>query len=118
MTTNAALLDPVVTPVWAVLPFVIYLLSIAVIPLFLGHLWESNRNKLILALLAGLPVLVYLLGGRADGLDMLIQTGWDYVAFMALLGALFTISGGVVLSGTLAGTPVVNTAFLAVGAVL
>jgi len=35
-----------------------------------------------------------------------------------LLASLFVISGGVVLKGSLAGTPIVNTAFLALGAVL
>jgi hypothetical protein len=34
------------TPVWAVLPFVCYLLLIAVLPLFLGRFWEHSRNKL------------------------------------------------------------------------
>jgi Na+/H+ antiporter NhaD/arsenite permease-like protein len=37
---------------------------------------------------------------------------------MALLAALFTISGGICLRGALVGSPPVNTAFLAAGAVL
>jgi Na+/H+ antiporter NhaD/arsenite permease-like protein len=106
------------TPSWAVLPFVLYLLLIAALPLFLGRFWESNRNKLVLALGAGAPVVVYLLWRHPDGGAMLLETGREYVAFMALLGALFVISGGIYLRGTLAGTPAVNTAFLAVGAVL
>jgi Na+/H+ antiporter NhaD/arsenite permease-like protein len=106
------------TPTWMVLPFVLYLLLIATLPLFFGRFWESNRNKLVTAILIGLPVIIYLCGGRPDGVPMLIQSGWDYVAFMVLLGALFTISGGICLRGSLVGTPLVNTAFLAVGAVL
>jgi Na+/H+ antiporter NhaD/arsenite permease-like protein len=107
------------TPSWAVAPFVAYLLSIAVIPLFLGHLWEKNRNKLIFALALSAPVVVYLLGReQGDGMAQLLRTGTDYVSFMALLGALFAISGGVCLRGSLAGTTAVNTAFLAVGALL
>jgi Na+/H+ antiporter NhaD/arsenite permease-like protein len=101
-----------------VLPFVLYLLLIAVLPLFFGRFWESNRNKLITAILIGLPVIVYLCAARPGGSAMLIQSGWDYVAFMVLLGALFTISGGICLRGSLVGTPLVNTAFLAVGALL
>jgi Na+/H+ antiporter NhaD/arsenite permease-like protein len=105
------------TPFWAVLPFLVYLLSIAFIPIALGHFWESNRNKLIVALVASSPVLVFLLSGEG-GAWLLGRTACDYVAFMALLAALFTISGGICLRGALAGTPLVNTTFLAVGAVL
>jgi Na+/H+ antiporter NhaD/arsenite permease-like protein len=106
------------TPIWAVLPFVIYLLLIAVLPLFLGRFWESNRNKLLLALAAGAPVVFYLLRSHHDGAHLLLDAGREYLAFMALLGALFVISGGIYLRGALAGTPGVNTAVLAVGAVL
>ena len=107
------------TPSWAVAPFVAYLLSIAAIPLFLGHFWEKNRNKLIFAVVLSAPVVVYLVSrAQGDGLSQLARTGVDYVAFMALLGALFAISGGVCLRGSLRGTPGVNTAFLALGAVL
>ena len=52
------------------------------------------------------------------GGELLIHTAFDYPSFMSLLGALFTISGGICLRGSLKGTPLVNTAFLAVGAVL
>src|SRR5262245_9037083 len=117
-TASALLIETARTPTWVVFPFAIYLLLIAVLPLFFGHFWESNRNKLITGLLVGAPVVFYLLGSRHDGLEMLIDTGWDYVSFMALLGALFTISGGICLRGSLAGTPLVNTGFLALGSVL
>jgi hypothetical protein len=50
------------TPSWAVLPFVGYLFLIAALPLFAGRLWEPNRNKLILAILAGIPAVVGLSG--------------------------------------------------------
>ncbi len=106
------------TPPLAVAPFVIYLLLIAVLPLFFGRFWEHNRNKLIVAGLVSLPVVVYLFTGAADGGRMLIRTGCDYVSFIALLGALFTISGGICLTGSLAGTTVVNTGVLMLGAVL
>jgi len=106
------------TPTWAVVPFVAYLMLIAVVPLFFGRLWEKNRNKLLLALALSAPVVAYLAGRGAPGGEMLLRTGVDYVSFMALLGALFAISGGICLRGAPAGTPLVNTAFLAVGAVL
>ena len=106
------------TPAWAVAPFVGYLLLIAILPLFAPRLWEHNRNKLILAVVAGLPAIVYLAGLRGAGVDQLLRTGCDYVSFMVLLGALFAISGGICLRGALIGTPIVNTLFLGAGAVL
>ena len=46
------------------------------------------------------------------------ETGRDYVSVHGAAGSLFAISGGIYLRGALAGTPLVNTAFLAVGALL
>jgi hypothetical protein len=103
------------TPAWAVAPFVGYLLLIAILPLFAPRLWEHNRNKLILAVVAGVPAIVYLAGLRGAGVDQLLRTGCDYVSFMVLLGALFAISGGICLRGALIGTPIVNTLFLGRG---
>jgi Na+/H+ antiporter NhaD/arsenite permease-like protein len=121
MSSPAEVVEAVVkhaTPMWAVAPFVCYLLSIATLPLFLGHFWESNRNKLILALIASAPVVVYLIAACEGGGEMLFETALDYASFMALLGSLFAISGGICLRGSLAGTPAVNTAIMVVGALL
>jgi Na+/H+ antiporter NhaD/arsenite permease-like protein len=46
------------------------------------------------------------------------RTVSDYLSFVAVLAALFTISGGICLRGALVGTPLVNTALLFVGALL
>ncbi|MCK9461062.1 MAG: sodium:proton antiporter [Proteobacteria bacterium] len=103
---------------WAVLPFAAYLLIIALFPLFVGRFWEKNRNKLLVAIAASLPAAAYLLLGHPNGAEWLVHSGVEYASFIALLGALFAISGGIHLKGSLAGTPLVNTALLAVGAVL
>jgi Na+/H+ antiporter NhaD/arsenite permease-like protein len=113
---HLALASGEATPIWTVFPFAVYLLVIAVVPLFLGHFWEKNRNKFILAVVASIPVIVYLFGS-GNG-HALIDSLKEYAAFIVLLAALFTISGGIYLRGSLAGTPLVNTAFLALGAVL
>ena len=42
----------------------------------------------------------------------------EYIPFIVLLFALFTVAGGVRLKGSLVGTPVVNTGILAVGTIL
>jgi len=107
---------PAPLPFWTVLPFAAYLAALALVPLGFPGFWERNRNKLAMAGLFGLPVAV--------GLVVTGHLGWlghaarEYAAFITLLGALFVISGGVHLRGALAGTPLANTALLAVGAVL
>jgi Na+/H+ antiporter NhaD/arsenite permease-like protein len=105
-------------PIWTALPFAAYLLTIAIAPLAFPHFWEHNRNKLILGLIASLPVILYLLMVEPHGLEWLHHALREYVAFIALLASLFVISGGVYLRGSLAGTPLVNTAFLTIGALI
>jgi Na+/H+ antiporter NhaD/arsenite permease-like protein len=102
-------------PLYTVLPFVLMLLAVAVLPLVTPHWWEPNRNKLLVACGLGLPILVLYLG-REPG--ALIRTGEEYLSFMVMLGGLYVISGGVLLRGDLAATPLTNTGFLAVGSVL
>jgi len=106
-------------PLWTVLPFVALLLCIALLPLAASHFWESHRNKgLVVAALAG-PVAVYLVAAHGEaGLHQLLEKGHEYVAFILLLGALFVVSGGIVIRGSLSGTPLLNTALLAIGAAI
>jgi len=98
-----------------VLPFAAMLLAIAILPLFAPGLWESNLRKLAVGAVLGLPVLVLYV--RHDP-AALWHTAGDYLSFMALLASLFVISGGVLVTGDIEARPAVNTAFLAVGAVL
>ena len=102
-------------PLYTVVPFVAMLLAIAVCPLWVSHWWESNRNKLVLACVLGVPVVgLY----AARGPHVLLETAEEYVSFMLLLSALYVIAGGTRLSGDLEATPLVNTTFLAAGSVL
>jgi Na+/H+ antiporter NhaD/arsenite permease-like protein len=105
-------------PLWTILPFAAYLLVIAVLPLFLPHFWEHNKNKLILAGVASLPVVAWLLLSADHGGHLLFDSLKEYVSFIVLLASLFIISGGVYLKGSLAGTPIVNTVMLGIGALL
>ncbi len=102
-------------PFYVVAPFALMLLAIAIFPLAVPHWWEPNRNKLLVAGLLGLPVLALYLGRRPHAL---LETGEEYVSFILLLASLYVISGGIRLTGDLEATPLTNTAFLAVGAVL
>jgi len=104
---------------WMILPFAAMLLAIAVLPVAAGHWFESNRNKGVVAAVLGVPTVAYLLA-RYGGLgwESAVATAEEYVAFIVLLTSLYTISGGIYLTGNLLGTPRVNATFLLVGAVL
>jgi Na+/H+ antiporter NhaD/arsenite permease-like protein len=99
-------------------PFAGLLLSIAIVPLAAAHFWEKNRNKALVSALFLLPVAVMLLLYGAEGRTELAHTLIEYVSFIILLASLYTISGGIVLEGDLQATPLTNTTFLGVGAVL
>jgi len=102
-------------PLWSVVPFGLMLLSIAVLPLMAARFWEHNRNKAMLSCILGLPVAFWI--ARLEPM-MLVHTAHEYAAFIILLGALYVISGGIVVRGTLAGTPGLNMALLGIGTIL
>lgn len=102
---------------WSVIPFVLILLCVAVLPLVADHWWHNNWNKLLISGVLGIPTAIYLLSLGRSG-DLIHQLVLDYIPFIALLGALFYISGGIVLRGDIEATPTNNTIFLAVGSVL
>jgi Na+/H+ antiporter NhaD/arsenite permease-like protein len=106
-------------PLWTIAPFAALLLCIALLPLIAGHWWERNRNKGIVAASLSIPLAIYLLAafGEAGGHE-LIHKLKEYLAFMAMLGALFVVSGGIYVQGSLSGTPLVNTALLGFGGVI
>ena len=104
---------------WTMLPFAATLLCIALLPLFAGHWWEHNRNKGIVAAVFAIPVAVYLLAafGSAGG-HVLLEAVLEYIPFIILLGALFVITGGIVVEGSLSGTPLLNTGIMGLGAII
>lgn len=106
---------PSAPPLYSVVPFVVMLLAIALGPLWAGRWWESNRNKLIVSTLLGLPILAQYLGRRPGALGAMAE---EYVSFVVLLAGLYVISGGVLLRGDLEATPRTNVLFLALGSVL
>jgi len=100
-------------PLGSVVPFAGLLLSIALLPLFAPSLWARHYAKVCLAF--GVPVAgFFLLRAPRE----LLHASLEYASFLLLLASLFTISGGILLRGTLRGSAGVNCAILAVGAVL
>jgi Na+/H+ antiporter NhaD/arsenite permease-like protein len=102
-------------PIYAVLPFVVMLLVIAVGPRWLPQWWDSNLNKLLVAAALGAPVLLMALIRYPAALLGMLE---DYVSFVILLSGLYAIAGGIRLTGDLVATPLTNATFLGVGAVL
>ena len=102
-----------------IIPFIGILLSIAVFPLVLPQFWHHHFGKISLfwAILFIFPFL--LKEGWEITLYELLHVGLlEYLPFIILLLALFTISGGVRLTGSLVGTPKLNTLLIAIGTVL
>jgi len=105
------------TPLITLFPFVLMLLSIAVFPLFWNHWWEKNRNKLIVTVILSIPIAIFLIINSLS--FKLIETLiFDYLPFIILLGSLFTITGGIHLTGDIQAKPIINTLFLGIGSVL
>ncbi|MDR1828052.1 MAG: sodium:proton antiporter [Methylobacteriaceae bacterium] len=101
------------------LPFVGMLLSIALMPLFAGHFWEHHQGKIafLWALIVAVPLFIFQGGGIAV-YELAHIVLIDYIPFIVLLLALFTVAGGIVIRGNIHGSPKTNTALLAIGAVL
>jgi Na+/H+ antiporter NhaD/arsenite permease-like protein len=104
-------------PMWTVAPFALLLGCIAVFPLVAPHWWEHNSNKGWIALALGAPIAAYMLFQFGhDGGHALLEKVHEYVSFIVLLAALFVITGGIYVRGSLSGTPLLNTALLGFGA--
>jgi Na+/H+ antiporter NhaD/arsenite permease-like protein len=106
-------------PLWSASPFVLLLLTIAIMPLVAEHWWHANRNKALVAALLSIPFVIWLYrAGGDDSIEVFGHAFHDYVSFILLLAALYVISGGIYIKGSLAGTPLSNTVLLGIGAVL
>lgn len=101
---------------WWTLPFVGVLLSIAIIPLISSHLWHRFYGIVMLGWSLALLIPISTILGLGTVVDLVLHTALlEYVPFVLLLFALFTVAGGVHIAGTLRGTPGTNTAILALG---
>src|ERR1043166_4495669 len=102
-------------PLVTALPFVALLFAIALLPLAAPAWWHHNRNKALVSFLLAAPILVYL-GVHAP--ELLHEKFHEYLGFIVVIGALFVITGGIHIQGSLAGPPLVNTRLLGIVAVL
>ena len=116
---DSATLSPATLSLWWGLPFAAMLLSIALMPIFAGRVWHHHQGKIA----AGWAALFLAPFAASFGL----QATWDaalhtllheYLPFVILLTALYTVSGGIAVRGNLHGSPAQNTLLLAIGTML
>ena len=107
-----------ISSLWG-LPFAGLLLSIAMLPLLVPSFWHHHFGKVTAAwsLIFLLPFAV-IYGPGLAGLSFMHALLAEYIPFIFLLTALFTVAGGIHIRGNLHGSPGLNTAILAIGAVL
>ncbi|MEO8022508.1 sodium:proton antiporter [Polaromonas sp.] len=106
------------SPLWGI-PFAGLLLSIAVMPLLLPSFWHHHFGKVSAAwtLAFFLPFAV-VFGPAVAGTSLVHALAAEYIPFIILLTALFTVAGGIFIRGNLHGSPGLNAGLLLIGAVL
>ncbi|MGL4240901.1 MAG: sodium:proton antiporter [Beijerinckiaceae bacterium] len=101
------------------LPFVGMLLSIAIFPLANPHFWEHHQGKIAGAWAAAMAIPLALTQGFGVALDTILHTILlEYIPFILLIFALFTVAGGIWIRGNFHGSPMTNATLLTIGAVL
>ncbi len=119
VAAGAAELDGAKLTLWWSLPFAGLLLSIALMPLAAPALWHHHYGKIAAAwALAFVLPFAALHGAAAAAAQLAHALVAEYIPFILVLAALFAVSGGIHIRGNLHGSPKLNTAILAVGAVL
>jgi Na+/H+ antiporter NhaD/arsenite permease-like protein len=91
------------------------LLCIALLPFILKQHWEHNYHRVALGL-AAITVGYYLFGLHNPA--PIIHEARDYISFMALVGSLFVVAGGIHIALTGEAKPIANCAFLLAGGIL
>lgn len=116
---RAADIDGAALSGWWAVPFVGILLSIALFPLLAPRIWHFHYGKIAFAwALAFFAPFAAFFGG-ATALTSLVHVMLaEYLPFIILLSALFTVAGGIYVRGNLHGSPGLNVVLMVIGAVL
>ena len=103
---------------WA-LPFIGILLTIAAGPLVFPKLWHRHYGKLAFAWSTLTVAPLAALYGRPAAVAAFVHAMLaEYLSFIVLLFALYVVAGGILVTGNLRGTPLVNTVILAFGTLI
>ena len=102
-------------PSWLALPFAVLLAAIAVMP-FVDHRWWERHYAKVSVVLGAVCALYYLFWLR--NYERLLQAAHEYVSFLALVGSLFVVAGGIHVRVRGGATPLANCGILLLGATL
>lgn len=104
-----------VLPLFAGLPFAGMLLSIALFPLLAPRFWHHHFGKVTAfwGVVLAAPFVNAYRGAAVFEIYHVILA--DYVPFLILLWALYTVAGGILVTGSLSGSPLANGVLLLVG---
>jgi Na+/H+ antiporter NhaD/arsenite permease-like protein len=103
---------------WAV-PFVGILLSIATGPLLFTKTWHAHYGKIALGWAAVTLAPLAAFHGASAALAAFFHTMVaEYMSFMLLLFALYTVAGGILVTGNIRANPWNNTGVLALGTLI
>lgn len=97
-----------------VIPFVVMLFSIALMPFILKEHWH-RVYPLFVIVLGGISLVYYFLVLKNPG--RVLYIAHEYASFIALVGSLFVVSGGIHITVKGEAKPSVNSLFLFLGAV-
>lgn len=115
----AATPDGAALSAWWAVPFAGVLLSIALFPLVASTFWHHHFGKIAAAWGAVFLVPFAIVFGIAPAFGTLVHALLEeYVPFIVLLTALYTVAGGICVRGNLHGSPRLNTAILILGTAL
>jgi Na+/H+ antiporter NhaD/arsenite permease-like protein len=98
-----------------ILPFAVMLLSIALMPFINQHWWEKHYPKVAVTL-GLITTLYYALFLRNP--SRMFHVAHEYVSFIALVGSLFVVAGGIHITVKGEAKPWINCVYLLVGAIL
>jgi len=104
---------------WWALPFGGMLASLALLPLLAPHFWEAHYGKVALGWSLCTTLSLTIAFGMPLAQGPILGTFFHhYLPFIIMIGALYTISGGIHLEIDSPATPLVNTTLLAIGTFL
>ena len=101
-----------------VLPFIGILLCIAIIPLINARYWGRNLWWISIFIFCIPMAAIFSIFMGEELRSLTFEKALDYASFITLLASLYVISGGILIKGSLSGTPLVNAIFLLIGSVI
>lgn len=113
---------PFFVPWWSIIPFALLLILISFLPILAAPWWKDLAHKFLVTGICSLPVLVFLAAcsNQTNGasVSLLVKSIEDFAVFLAMVGSLYIVTGGIAMVGKIEGRPWTNTLILGLGALL